>query len=194
MCAGSASMYGDVRYDITAGIMTRPSGIHNEIVIHWWRTLGAAEIEIQSREIDNKRREYVKSVAAVGEDDVFIRTLQHECPVPLGVSANTKPAWYRVTGWPAYALKCEMVERNHAKRGQAIVFDDGSRKRLLPLVPIIPGFLASTTVYGVLWLATLVGMRTMQRTFRTRQGKCKQCGYQLRGIESSNCPECGDPR
>jgi hypothetical protein len=45
-------------------------------------------------------------------------------------------------------------------------------------------------------LPGLVGVRTVQRKLearrRSREGCCKQCGYDLRGsIESERCPECG---
>lgn len=50
---------------------------------------------------------------------------------------------------------------------------------------------------GICWLMTI--RHFMRFTFRTRErrrrklGQCVNCGYDLRGIASDRCPECGDP-
>ena len=46
---------------------------------------------------------------------------------------------------------------------------------------------------GVLWLLVALrrALRTYNLRFRHRRGLCLACGYDLRGNESGNCPECG---
>lgn len=65
----------------------------------------------------------------------------------------------------------------------------------LPVVPIIPGFIANSLlygaiVYGLFWLlsSTYRGVRSVQLR---RSGRCVNCGYCLSGLSSGGCPECG---
>lgn len=63
--------------------------------------------------------------------------------------------------------------------------------RLLPLLPVWPGFaintlvyaLAAMTVAGLLWL--------VRQALRRMRGWCPSCGYDLRRDYSIGCPECG---
>ena len=62
---------------------------------------------------------------------------------------------------------------------------------LLPLQPLWPGFAINTAFYAaILWLLTL-GPFTARRFIRRRRGHCIKCGYDLRGAEHEQCPECG---
>jgi hypothetical protein len=63
--------------------------------------------------------------------------------------------------------------------------------RMLPLRPIWPGFAINTVFYaGVLWLLFAAPF-AMRRRRRIKRGLCPKCGYDLRGSESKECPECG---
>ena len=66
--------------------------------------------------------------------------------------------------------------------------------KLLPLRPIWPGFAINTVFYAVvLWLLFALGGTpfALRRRRRIKRGLCPKCAYDLRGIESSACPECG---
>ncbi len=62
--------------------------------------------------------------------------------------------------------------------------------RVLPLLPVWPGFAINTLVYavgailvaGLWWLA--------RRALRKFRGRCLSCGYDLRRDYSTGCPEC----
>jgi hypothetical protein len=61
--------------------------------------------------------------------------------------------------------------------------------RVLPFVPIWPGFLINTLLYGaVLWLL-ICGPPALRRSVRLRRGRCPRCGYPAGA--SSVCTECG---
>ena len=63
--------------------------------------------------------------------------------------------------------------------------------RVLPVLPIWPGFAINTAFYAVLlwmlWLSPFV----VRRVIRHKRGLCIKCGYDLRGAEHEVCPECG---
>lgn len=59
----------------------------------------------------------------------------------------------------------------------------------LPLVPIWPGFLANSAIYGFLMFYSFSGWRFVRRWRRIRAGACVACGYELQGLRQ--CPECG---
>ena len=62
------------------------------------------------------------------------------------------------------------------------------RHQLLPLDPVLPGFLLNTLVYAS--LPALVLMAAHLRAHRRRQrGHCPACGYPVAGLPT--CPECG---
>ncbi len=50
-------------------------------------------------------------------------------------------------------------------------------------LPTLPTGLA----YGLLWIVDYRRRRIRQR------GRCRQCGYNLRGLTEPRCPECGTP-
>ena len=63
--------------------------------------------------------------------------------------------------------------------------------RSFPCRPIWPGFAINTAFYaGVLWLLFAAPF-ALRRWRRIKRGLCPKCAYDLRGIESSACPECG---
>lgn len=63
--------------------------------------------------------------------------------------------------------------------------------RALPLTPIWPGLAVDLAVATALMILVLDGFRTIRTTFRRRRGRCASCGYDLRGLAHSRCPECG---
>jgi ribosomal protein L37E len=57
--------------------------------------------------------------------------------------------------------------------------------------PVFPGFLVLVASVYVVLLAG-AGLRRLPRILRAkRHGFCRQCGYDLAGIEGKVCPECG---
>lgn len=69
-----------------------------------------------------------------------------------------------------------------------------SDRESLPLVPIWPGFIASSFFYSLAWFVIAFALSTpamLRRVHRRRRKRCIRCAYSLRGIDSIACPECG---
>jgi hypothetical protein len=54
--------------------------------------------------------------------------------------------------------------------------------------------------FSTWWLTTLLSLPLVSRIYRHRranrwhrEGRCRKCGYDLRGLTSDRCPECGEP-
>ena len=72
---------------------------------------------------------------------------------------------------------------------------DFERTRGLPLTPLWTGLMVNTILYA-LAIAVLypIGeglVRAVRRRIRQRLGLCVRCGYDLRGLDTPGCPECG---
>jgi hypothetical protein len=63
--------------------------------------------------------------------------------------------------------------------------------RALPLTPIWPGFVVDWAIATGTVVAAWDGPRLLRRKLRLRAGRCLSCGYDLRGLGSVPCPECG---
>ena len=67
--------------------------------------------------------------------------------------------------------------------------------RALPYLPIYRGLIINTIFYTLLWLPLLFfasrATRALKHRARSARGLCPNCKYDLRGIKSPNCPECG---
>lgn len=114
-------------------------------------------------------------------------------------------------GWPMYAMWCSYYTRAWEKdengrriyqpaEYEAVLQIPESLQRLspltlenhyLPLQPISLGFAGNTAIYASAWWIALVGIAKARRHLRRAKGKCISCAYDLRGITSDRCPECG---
>lgn len=117
-------------------------------------------------------------------------------------------------GWPMLAMWCSFETRTW------VIAEDGKRTwqparptslyqpsasfqfslpagmgdRPLPLRPIALGFVVDTAFYSFAWWSLLLGIPRARRWNRCRKNRCVQCAYELRGIDSQHCPECGRNR
>ena len=64
----------------------------------------------------------------------------------------------------------------------------------VPYYPLWPGFIANTLIYGALWWILFAGLISARAVRRARRGLCPRCAYDLRGVSSGVCPECGQAR
>ncbi len=105
-------------------------------------------------------------------------------------------------GWPAVSMgfiarldydelaQCEVLEELRYGIGigpESIT----SSSVILPLRPILKGFVADSLFYGAIAYAVLFGCRDVLRGWRKHCGRCRNCGYDLRGNLVAGCPECG---
>lgn len=89
-------------------------------------------------------------------------------------------------GWPWVCLRSAAYE------------PDPQRRAPPAFLPILPGLIADTAAYAaLLWAVTLVqwpwkgGLVHHWRRRRVRAGLCWRCAYNMRGVVSGRCPECG---
>lgn len=114
------------------------------------------------------------------------------------------PAWhseYFEAGWPMYAMTyCEHRDdaivggswRDRAKGGLVLSSTHEGALRVLPLTPIIPGFLVNTLFYATIWLCMTLGFGAWRSRRRVKGNRCASCGYSREGLEPLiACPECG---
>ena len=67
-------------------------------------------------------------------------------------------------------------------------------QRRLPVAILWPGFAINTIFYAaILWLLFAGPGMLRRRRRRLKRGLCPHCAYDLRGIDSPRCPECGAP-
>lgn len=62
---------------------------------------------------------------------------------------------------------------------------------VLPYLPLWRGLILNTLFYAAIWWALLAVPRLIRRTRRARKGLCRSCGYDMRGLANTPCPECG---
>lgn len=65
-------------------------------------------------------------------------------------------------------------------------------RTVLPLMPTPTGFAIDTVFYALVWLAAFTAFSAVRRSARRRRNHCTNCGYNLTGNTSGQCPECGD--
>lgn len=119
--------------------------------------------------------------------------------------ASRAKHWYFVrAGWPMKALvgwKGSIKEgttgktfAQHAISSIPLIrADHRPRERIdIPFAPLWPGFIANTLIYAALWWLLFTGLVSARSARRTRRGLCTRCAYDLRGVPSGVCPECGE--
>lgn len=109
------------------------------------------------------------------------------------------------TGWPWRALRTERrfdlgnINISHRQWSAAfLIVREGSlfeplSARVVPYGVHWPGLIANTAVWTLAWFAALMTITFARRFNRLRTNRCLECGYDLRGISTEVCPECGAP-
>jgi hypothetical protein len=114
----------------------------------------------------------------------------------------------RASGWPALAVverQCGPVLRFVPRGRPQFVSVSGcdftvrwNQQRGLPwsgraiaFIPVWPGFAIDAALYGAVWAAAILGVGHLVRLGRCRAGHCENCRYDLTGITTTICPECG---
>jgi hypothetical protein len=118
---------------------------------------------------------------------------------------------YLASGWPMTCMNARLVERS--KGGVRAVRVAGARQivfawdyayivapaaaidpytaKLLPLNPHVPELIANSIFWGMVWYVVLLAIANVLGRIRSRKGVCGQCGYDLKNLTGSRCPECG---
>ncbi len=106
-------------------------------------------------------------------------------------------------GWPMRSLVCypEVAINNSAPSGGAFtvrarsafavagIRDSLGMPRLLPVRPILLGFVINTAVYSVLLGLAVSAVAVARQRWRRARGRCPSCGHPM-GLATS-CTECG---
>lgn len=126
----------------------------------------------------------------------------------VGPHGNVPPEFWiqcvYASGWPFIALESENRTEETARGGRVDYWGYGQsyplwipgrvknwEQSMLPLRPVLPGFVLGTLVWGVASLALAWGCVSVRRGIRRRSGRCEMCGYDLKGTPTGVCPECG---
>lgn len=100
-------------------------------------------------------------------------------------------AVHKQTAWFTYQDRFGIVlpgARPMGPRG----FFPRTYRRILPLRPLVPGFLLDTLAYALLWFPLLLIPGAIRARRRRTRHQCPHCAYDLRGLPlGSPCPECG---
>ncbi len=137
-------------------------------------------------------------------DEAIARRLAEHPPSMGGNNADTSLRCDVAYGWPWLAFRGGITDlagsgREHdfgpelglvaTEEGPGMVMVE---PRTMPRVPIVPGVVVNTGLYGGAWGIVLWGPGAMRRWRRRRRGACTACGYDRRGIGAGAlCPECG---
>jgi hypothetical protein len=96
----------------------------------------------------------------------------------------------RRAGWPAIAL-----QGSYSFTPEAMNFIEPPKPwriiRDYPYGPILPGFALDTLFYAAIALTLWSAPPALRRRLRRARGQCQACGYDLKGMPTSTCPECG---
>lgn len=173
----------------------------------WWLDLRSGEPGAEHRPaaelIAAARAGHAETAAS--RDGVILR----DSPRPWGTFAADKPPdearigsdtaygwpwpclWYRTTA----EFQGPTTIGNERLHGGMFLHGTLSARlrdfRALPYWPIWAGLAADAAVWGTMWLALLTLPRVARRWHRRRRGRCAECGYDLCGVTSGVCPECG---
>lgn len=97
-------------------------------------------------------------------------------------------------GWPMLSVYATMVPGPTipgplmVERGLPAPWRPGMA---LPVVPMLPGTVVNSVVFGAGVFSLVVGLRAARRSVRRARGACPACGYDLRHGFLAGCPECG---
>ncbi len=93
-------------------------------------------------------------------------------------------------GWPAIAVVAAW-EDNRLKAGISLPAANG-QTRALPTRVLPAGLAIDTAVFATVVGLGWAGTQRCIRWRRSRLGRCRECGYDLRRSDRRRCPECGD--
>lgn len=113
-------------------------------------------------------------------------------------STRMEMQWADARGWPCYSLSCKGVSVDSGSLSDGILLASNpwmrggivTQPRVLPLSPLLPGFIINLLFYWVALGAMVIGISKTRKSYRTRRSRCIACGYQLTSGQS-RCPECG---
>lgn len=109
-------------------------------------------------------------------------------------------------GWPFRSLMCRLAFDNESKRWRALSWsgtlplrgDDSAGRqnvigpRVIPTSPIAAGLLLNAVCFSGMALLIVCAWKNLLAAVRWGRGCCSHCAYDLRGIDSCRCPECGE--
>jgi len=199
------------RMDPNSGVLTR--GVLNSPSGTWYigrlSRVGATRYSSQWRSDLKRENEFVPSggpsprLIAPGWID-----LESADSIPMG-QANLKVRFVETFGLPLNSLWCErrqssIVVSSVVNRPAKPVSKTAvcawvlPRERLsfmfdkaLPLGVRWPEFVINTMMYAIVCGMVVMPVESARKKRQSRQGRCLNCGYNLRAASSLNCPECG---
>lgn len=94
-------------------------------------------------------------------------------------------------GWPTRSWAGYFINARPSGSVNAWLSAPGSsQSRVLPYIPVVPGIVVNSSMYAAAWFGVLILVRRLAR-HRRKPGFCGECGYDVRGLITPRCPECG---
>lgn len=96
-------------------------------------------------------------------------------------------------GWPFRAARSRLAILDNDKETLHFAFHLGPRFDgiIIAYKPIPLGFAANTLIFAAAFAVPLVALPALRRRLRARRMRCPSCNYDLRGLPTPTCPECG---
>lgn len=97
-------------------------------------------------------------------------------------------------GWPMYCVEAREITTASGSRWESALPNPlATRPQLavMPYCPVWPGLAVNSVIFLGVQAAGVLGFIVARRLYRRARGRCSRCGYDLRGRNSTICPECG---
>lgn len=169
---------------------------------HMWRAQEVAFLQARGAFLDNG----VVSISAARLE----KTILPDRPWVAGFEQLS-------VGWPLRCFRSTVVWGTRAENDRVNRVDtidgmdtSGDESSVLADIANVQGMMAPVSVIptGVVWpwlivnwavwaviafavVSSFGAVRSIRGAWRIRRGQCRRCGYLLRGIHGSTCPECG---
>lgn len=113
-------------------------------------------------------------------------------------SMASEMVFIQSAGWPMRAVEMvrwtdpnsnKEVSEHSVTLPQTVYLPDWAAGQPVPALPVWPGILINTLVYGAIGWGMVKGLVWCRGQFRLRRGRCAGCGYPRGAAEV--CVECG---